>query len=180
MDTQYKVSNNYHHQPVDMTNFLIIKFRERLVLSSRVHDPSNITSSGKSSSQAASFLDKSTQELNSAIPSFISLLNITLEEDVPVAFSSDSLYMLERLEINDRHLFYDSLVNKVKAKWSFIHSEGIAHVAWAAAHAEIWDKDLWKLIQSEIENRNLKPSYVVNARWSTNYFKDQTHSEHDF
>ena len=60
-------------------------------------------------------------------------------EDLPVAFASNTLYTLERNNLGN-HEYYDSvLIPLLKRKVHNLHAEGIAHTVWALSNAGIWD-----------------------------------------
>ena len=64
-------------------------------------------------------------------------------KDLPIAFSTNTFYLLEKHGRHNPDFYTKVLIPAIKNKIEYIHCEGVAQTTWAAANAEIWDKELW-------------------------------------
>ena len=57
-----------------------------------------------------------------------------------MSFAANALYLLEKHHVGDHAVYQDVLLPVIKDKIDYIHAEGVAHLAWGLANAEIWDE----------------------------------------
>lgn len=90
---------------MDLSNYVFIRTRERLLLENKVHAPQKVMRSGKANNLTKNVSEKSlanvTSDLSTSLPHLANLVHI-LEPtnggliNLPVAFASNTLYALER------------------------------------------------------------------------------------
>lgn len=124
-------------------------------MQNKVYSPQNVMKSGKynsfSKSTNESSLEVCRKDLQDGLESLERLLYISNNtHDLPVAFASDAIYVLERNGHGDRSFYEDILIPILKKKIEYLHAEGIAHAVWGLANAEIYDKELWGQLASLI------------------------------
>lgn len=81
------------------------------------------------------------QDLFTTLPHLGKLLYITKEQeqDLPVAFATNALYVLERNGCGNKEEYERVLIPILKNKIDYLHTEGVAQAVWALSNAEIWD-----------------------------------------
>lgn len=102
----YKVGQAYLQQPLDLSTLLFIRTRERLLLENKVNAPQRVMKSGKANKLTQNTTEKSltgvNEDLVKAIPVLQNSLYVLSPQqggkvpDLPVAFASNTLYVLER------------------------------------------------------------------------------------
>ena len=97
---------------------------------------------------------------------------------VPVAFATNSLYVLERNGGAGREAYLSVLLPILRAKAENLHAEGLSQAVWALSNAGVYDQDLWDTLKKLILEKNYDYEYVKNERWSTGYYVTQSGSEH--
>lgn len=101
--------------------------------------------------------------------------------DLPVAFASNTLYVLERNNAGSRDSYSKLLIPIIKQKAEYLHAEGLAQTIWALAHAGHFDdKALWASLAKAAEGKDFNPLYVQNGRWTTAAFYTHGGAEHFF
>jgi len=73
--------------------------------------------------------------------------------DYPVAFATNAMYVLAREDGTSqlsREIIEGTLLPVVKAKAAYLHGEGLAQVAYALNHYQIWDEEAWALLREHI------------------------------
>lgn len=101
--------------------------------------------------------------------------------DLPVAFASNAIYVLERNgDYSLRHEYERLLLPLLKNKLQNLHAEGIAQAAWALSNAGIYDQELWEGLANLAKSKDFDCIYVKNQRWSAQLFEQVTGSEHFF
>lgn len=65
------------------------------------------------------------------------------KHDLPAAFASNALYILERNGLGSRDIYERVLIPILKKKIDFLHAEGVAQVVYVLANNQIWDAELW-------------------------------------
>ncbi len=80
----YKIDNGYTTRPVDFSNYLLLRTRERFLLSNRVDAPHLVLQSGKpsylsgpTSAQALTEVEKDTAKHLAEFSSFLEILDIS-------------------------------------------------------------------------------------------------------
>ena len=127
-----------------MSNYLFIRTRERLLLENKVHAPAKVLK-GSTFSLNAATTQSALKELNKDVETNLNHLSkllfvLTPElNDLPVAFASNALYVLERNGLTDRENYERLLLPVLKKKIEYLHAEGVAQAVWALSNAEIWD-----------------------------------------
>jgi len=102
----YKVGQAYLSQPLDLSNFIFIRTRERILLENKVNAPGRVMKSGKNSKLTQHATEKSlgavNEDLSKTIPALQNMLYVLQPQqngkvpDLPVAFATNALYVLER------------------------------------------------------------------------------------
>jgi hypothetical protein len=88
-------------------------------------------------------------------------LNVCDENtDLPVAFATNALYVLERTNSGDKELYEKVLIPILKRKISNLHEEGLAHAVWALSNAGIYNADVWELLKTEIQSKKFNSVFV--------------------
>lgn len=144
----YKVSQGYESQPMDLSNFVFIRTRERMLLENKVNAPQKVMNNGKASKLTGQVTEKSLNNVNEDLTKSISQLQNMLWvlqpqdatskfPDLPVAFASNALYSLERNgAVNrSREAYERLLVPILTAKAGNLHAEGVSQAVWALANA---------------------------------------------
>ena len=102
-------------------------------------------------------------------------------EELPVAFAANALYILERNESGYTAEDYSALLLPLlKSKIEYLHGEGVAQAAWALSNAGIWDVEIWEGLKKHISEKNFDYTVVKNQRWSASYYMSMSGSEHFF
>ena len=103
----YKIGYSFTEQPLDLSNFLLIRTRERLLLENKVNAPrlvlKNWGANPWTQSMAQPSLQEAYKDIAKQMPFLIRALHIvTPKSDLPVAFASNALYILERNGMRDK------------------------------------------------------------------------------
>eukprot|EP00350_Pseudokeronopsis_sp_OXSARD2_P013936 CAMPEP_0170540528 /NCGR_PEP_ID=MMETSP0211-20121228/518_1 /TAXON_ID=311385 /ORGANISM="Pseudokeronopsis sp., Strain OXSARD2" /LENGTH=242 /DNA_ID=CAMNT_0010842971 /DNA_START=106 /DNA_END=831 /DNA_ORIENTATION=- len=168
-----------------LSNYLLLQWRERLLLESKVNQPEVVMKSGTRNPLTKDFNQKSLQQVATNIEdgtqSLLKLLYVGGSVDsLPVAFASNALYVLERGGSGDRE-FYDKVILPVlRNKIEFLHGDGVAHTVWALSKAQIWDTSIWEGLKKHIKEKNFNVQFVKNQRWSAGLFETHAGNEHFF
>lgn len=72
------------------------------------------------------------------------------KQNVPVAFASNILYVMERNGMRNMEQYERVLLPILKAKLKYLHAEGVAQTTWALSQAKIWDSDIWNELKQLI------------------------------
>jgi hypothetical protein len=181
----YKIGQVYYDQPMDLSNFLLIRTREYLLLQNKVFAPQNVMSSGKANNFTKQLtltsLKSCRKELDEALNTMDRLLYISKNmHDMPVAFASNALYVLERFGRGNKQ-YYDTVILPIlKNKAEYLHAEGLAHAVWGLANAEIYDKELWATLSRQIKEKDFNYKVIKNERWSVQQYAEMVGNEHFF
>lgn len=181
----YKVSDNFKDEPMDLSNFLLVRTREYLLLQNKVFAPNNVMKTGKHNSLTKNISVQSLKlcrkELNDALESLDRLLYVSVGmQNLPVAFASNTLYVMERNGSGDRKYYESVLLPVLKEKIDYLHAEGVAQTIWALSNAEIYDKELWTKLAKLVEEKDFEAIFVKNERWTTSEYKTMSGNEHFF
>lgn len=100
--------------------------------------------SGKANKFTVDINQKSLQSVRGDLSVNLNLLDRLLyvtnqSHDLPVAFASNALYILERNGGGNREYYDNILLPILRKKSEYLHAEGVAQTVWALANAEIWD-----------------------------------------
>lgn len=122
----------------------MIRTKERLLLENKVYAPQNVLNGGKpnkwTAQVAVKSLEKVREDLAKYLPQLDKLLYVTQQnQDLPVAFASNALYVLERNGGGNREYYETVLLPVLRKKLQYLHAEGVAQTAWALSNAQIWD-----------------------------------------
>ena len=186
----YKVGDGFVQQPLDLSNFLFVRTRENLLLQNKVHNPQKVLKSGKASlfsHVAQKSLASVSDDIKSNLENLQSVLYVLTPSDngkaadLPVAFATNTLYVLERNGAGSRDSYKSLLIPIIKQKAEYLHAEGLAQAVWALSNAELVDdKDLWATLAKAAESKDFTPLYVQNGRWTTGAFYTHGGAEHFF
>ena len=187
----YKIGQAYTSQPLDLSNYLLIRTRERLLFENKVHAPNRVMRSGKASKLTSKFAEQSlihiTEDLTKTLPQFTNMLYVLQPTDdhkvpdLPVAFATNALYILERNGGTQREVYDQLLLPVLRAKAEHLHAEGVAQAVWALANAELTDDaKLWSTLKEHVLTKDFAPSFIKNERWSGTLFSTLSGSEHFF
>lgn len=116
---------------MDLSNYLLLKTRERLLLENKVNNPKSVLKSAKPSATtaltSASALQECRKELILGLRGLLRLFYITKgTEDLPVAFASNALYVLERNGGGSKEDYERLLLPILRSKMEFLHAEGVS------------------------------------------------------
>jgi hypothetical protein len=100
--------------------------------------------------------------------------------NIPVAFASNALYVLERHGTGSREQYDNVIIPLLKAKIDYLHAEGVAQAVWGLASAEIYDKELWTHLAKAIKEKEFNYEVVKNHRYTASEFGTLTGTEHFF
>lgn len=134
---------------MDLSNYLLIRTRERIIMESHAANPATLLKNGKISKSKQDIIRDNLQEIRFDINKHLEQLNRILniskgDEDLPVAFATNALYVLERNGAGDHEQYSRILLPVLKKKIEYLHAEGVAHAVWALSNAGIWDTEVWE------------------------------------
>ena len=184
----------YTQQPMDLSNYLFVRTRERLLFENKVNTPSRVNKSGKVNKLTDNFSKKSlfsiNDDLNQTLPQLQNILYVLQPQradaklpDLPVAFATNTLYVLERNGTGQaaREAYERLLLPTIRNKVDYLHAEGVAQAIWGLANAElVEDKALWSKLGKLVQEKDFAPVFVSNERWSATLFSTNTGGEHFF
>jgi hypothetical protein len=98
--------------------------------------------------------------------------------DFPVAFATNSMYLMARHQIICQDTFTKILVPVVKAKRDLLHAEGLAHFAWGLSRAELWDSEAWAIVKEEALSKQFEYTVVKHKPWFSNQYVEATKQDH--
>lgn len=137
-------------QPVDLSNFLLVRTRERLLLENKINAPARVLKKGNPPQWSTQLTQTSLKTLDTEIQTSLDQLQKILyvtkpeQSDLPVAFASNTLYVLERNGLGNKADYERVLLPILKKKIEYLHAEGVAQTVWALANAEIHDQQVWE------------------------------------
>ena len=127
----YKIAAGYQDVPLELSNYLLVRTREHLLLQNKVQDKfqsgSVLSKFTKEYSEKA--LDEVRMSLDIALQDFQKVFYVENEEfDQPVAFATNTLYVLTRnnLIASSGNLIQEHLLPLIKKKQDWMHGEGVA------------------------------------------------------
>lgn len=98
----FKIGTTFQDKPLDLSNYLFIRTRERLLLLNRVYAPHKVLTKGKNSPISESTMVDSLKTVEEDLAKNLTFLDRILnvlnpeKQNLPVAFASNSLYILEK------------------------------------------------------------------------------------
>jgi hypothetical protein len=128
----YHVSLTYAEKPLELSNYLFIRTRERFLLSNRVQAPQLVLKSGKPSYFSGPTSKGQLDEAERDIQAHLRLLERQLtvldiaKHNLPVALASNAIYILERNNAGSKEHYERVIVPLLKAKAEYLHAEGVA------------------------------------------------------
>lgn len=122
------------------------------------------------------------KDLKDNLPYLTRMLDVLdpAKHDLPAAFASNTLYVLERNGLGSREAYERLLIPILKKKIDYLHAEGIAQVVYVLTNNQIWDAELWGKLKILIQEKNWDCKIVKNQRWSATYFVGMDGNEHFF
>jgi len=189
MKDGYKISEDcYEDKPLDLSNYILLRTREQLLLQNRVNgsltNNSGMLAGLRSKLYQNTFegnLEACTLDLNENMESLDRIFRIdNTEDNLPVAFATNAMYVLarNRPSASSREIIEKRLLPIVKAKASYLHGEGVAQIAYALSSAQIWDEEAWAIVRDNIESHSYDCVVVKNDRWSLSKYSLMDGSEH--
>jgi hypothetical protein len=85
--------------------------------------------------------------------------------DLPVAFASNALYVLERNDARSPDVYDSVLIPIITNKIDYLHIEGVGQAVWSLAQAGKFDNhDLWNKLADRVTQKEFgdKLTYVKN------------------
>jgi len=155
MTDAYKIGNEFQDVPLDLTNYLLLRTRERLVLQNKLQQ--RINTGGFLARFTRDLTDYSLTAVERDLEQGLQHLQKAFyidnkEYNQPVAFATNALYLLARNGlIENEGALVEQLLTIVKDKSDFLHAEGVAQVAFALSEAQVWDEQIWGLLKEKIE-----------------------------
>ena len=127
----YKIGMAYKDQPMDLSNYLFIRTRERMLLENKVVAPQTVFKSGKPSSLTRDankkWLIECKKDLAVGLKDLAKIFYVTQGEvDLPVAFATNALYVSERNGGFARDDYERLLLPLLRKKIEYLHSEGVS------------------------------------------------------
>lgn len=178
---------------MDLSNFLFIRTRESLLLKNKLAAPHKVMKSGKRSALSNGVSEKSLkmlgEEMRESLPTLANTIHVLTPAegkdlpDLPVAFATNSLYVLEKNGLGERsrEAYAKLLIPIIKQKAEYLHAEGVAQTAWALANAElVEDAELWATLKKLALEKQWTQVIVRNERYSASLFRTASKSEHFF
>jgi hypothetical protein len=87
---------------------------------------------------------------------------------LPVAFATNTLYVLERNGLGAREAYEKVLLPIIREKGEYLHAEGVSQAIWALANAElVEDAALWSTLKKLVLTKDFAPVFIKNERWSS-------------
>jgi hypothetical protein len=179
---------------MDLSNYLFVRTRERLLFENKVNAPARVNKSGKVNKLTDQYSQKSltsiNDDLSQTLPQLENILYVLQPQqpesklpDLPVAFATNTLYVLERNGAGQsaRDAYERLLLPTLRNKIEYLHAEGVAQAVWALANAElVEDKQLWSQLSKLVQEKDFTPVFVKNERWSATLFSTHSGTEHFF
>jgi hypothetical protein len=179
---------------MDLSNFVFIRTRERLLLENKVNAPQRVMKNGKPSKLTSPITDKSltsvSEDLSKSVTQLQNMLWVLQPQDpasnvpdLPVAFATNALYSLERngAGARSREAYERLLLPIIRSKADNLHAEGVAQAVWGLASAGLTeDAGLWGKLKDLVVSKDFAPTFVKNERWSGTLFTTTTGTEHLF
>lgn len=126
-----------------------------------------------------SALEALTQDMTSNMSYLLRTLSILdSKTDLPVAFATNTLYVLERNGLGDKQAYERVLLPTLRKKADYLHAEGVAQAAWALANAQIHDQQIWSSLKNLILTKDFDYTIVKNERFSASYYQLPDGKEH--
>mmetsp|Transcript_27307 Transcript_27307/g.20444 ORF Transcript_27307/g.20444 Transcript_27307/m.20444 type:complete len:165 (+) Transcript_27307:152-646(+) len=160
--------------PLALSSFLVVQWKERMLLEGKVARPDLTLAKQKYNLFSQDYNQKSLKEVRKNLKEGLAYLGRLMAASdrrisMPVAFASQALYVIERSGAEDlRPLYEEGLLPVLRAKWKYLHAEGVAQTAWGLAHAGIWDEEIWHGLKQLIKEKDFDVTFVKNKRWSAN------------
>jgi hypothetical protein len=102
------------------------------------------------------------------------------KKSVPVQFAANTLYVMERNGMNDALDEYSHiLIDILKNKSEFLHSEGLAISLWALAQSGSLNSDVWtNVFEKNLSDKKFghELSYIDEVRLTPNQFESASNS----
>ena len=93
----YKANQSCLDDPMDLTNFLLVRSRETLFYHSRINRADKIFAKGKDkfSSDSKKFLEAASSELKTHMPQLVKVFTTDNQKyDLPVAFATNAMFLM--------------------------------------------------------------------------------------
>jgi hypothetical protein len=124
---------------MDLSNYVFIRTRERLLLENKVRAPQQVNKTGKTNKLTAQYAEKSLGSVDLDLKESLTQLQNMLYvlqpsqpgaklPDLPVAFATNALYSLERNGAGaaTREVYESLLLPVLRQKADNLHAEGVA------------------------------------------------------
>ena len=135
-DDAYKITEAYRDDPLELSHYLLVKTREYLLLQNKLEERLNsknfISRYTKDYNQKA--FKEVKVELDKGLQDFKRIFYVENQEfDLPVAFATNTLYILARNNLleSSGDLVPTVLLPLIKQKQDYLHGEGVAQAVYA-------------------------------------------------
>ncbi len=185
MTDGYKISDTYEDSPMDLSNYMLLRVRERMLLESKMASPSLVMKAGKHHPVTRDLTKESLKcckkDIEKGMVALRKVLYVSNENiDLPVAFASNAIYVLERNGGGETEDYQKVLLPTLRNKMEYLHAEGVAQAVWGLAHAKVWDEEIWKGLKQMIPEKNFSHTFVKNQKFSAGYYMKHSGDEHFF
>jgi len=100
------------------------------------------------------------------------------EYDMPVAFATNSIYLMAKHNVVCKQTIDNVILPLFMKKADYVHNEGLGHVAFGLAKAEIWNEEAWSTISKLALEKQFDFTVVKNKRWTTSAYVESTKNDH--
>ena len=136
---QLKISeDSYHTKPMDLSNYLVMRTKEKMVLEAKLKDPALVLKDSDKHDKVDLMkeVDSIRKDMDEAFASLDRMLTIAREKeeqyDFPVAFITNILYVCEKNGLTSQMIpDHTEFLKIMEKKQDFMHLEGISHAAYA-------------------------------------------------
>ena len=172
----YKINAGYMDTPMDLSNFLLLRTREAMLLQMRVNSPDRVESGSMLSklsggSNKEQMLNSVHLELSEGLTALEKMFYVDNQEsDLPVAFATNVMYVLAKNNSADSDIIRHHLLPVLKSKAEYLHAEGVCQAVHGLQAAGVYDEDVWAVLKQAIADKNFNIEYVKNDRYSLDWF----------
>jgi hypothetical protein len=139
MSDHTKVDKAFESNPLQLSSLLMMNTLQRYQIHARLTQH-QLTNAKQDSKWVRTFFLKSIQKSHEQtaqnIESLRSLLRMHKDNhDLPVAFASNALYVLERNDARTEDVYDSVLIPIITNKIDYLHIEGVGQAVWSLAQA---------------------------------------------
>lgn len=172
-----KITNAYKENPLELSNLLFLRTREREMMHNRLHKTSdtvkfkNFYTTG-SDSKIMGEIESELFNGFDHLKEMLAILEKKKDFDLPVAFASNVIYACEKNGLRNEEMYEKILFPILKKKAQYLHADGIAGTLWALGQYNSKNSDLVAELLKHYEDKKFATDlvYVNNAKLSTESF----------